>query len=191
MAPSSPNCEGSPFGHRYNMAQIHHDLAFWIEFHVRAVHRPGRGSLEIDAFRIVPAAMTRALNCFRWASSPAYSQVRTDGGDHEDALRVAHPRCGIGSETWYPRRSRIGWIADAEAGLGFVEGAREEKPQEHQEFTPKTPSTDAITNLRRRMIDFCGSASSGSLKILKKRLRKRGFRLWRRGVFPAGGWGVG
>src|SRR5579872_2081016 len=42
-------------------AGIDHDFAGGVNFHVRAVHGPRRGTLEVDCFRIVTAAVTRAF----------------------------------------------------------------------------------------------------------------------------------
>ena len=62
------------------MAQVHHNLAFGIELHVRAIHGPRRRTLEVDAFGVVAAAVARALELV-FAGLPVgrAAQVRADG----------------------------------------------------------------------------------------------------------------
>ena len=73
------------------MADIHHDLTLWIEFYLRTILGPRRGTFEVDSLGVIPTAMARALE-FALAGLPVGSaaQVRAHSPDHEDALSVSH-----------------------------------------------------------------------------------------------------
>ena len=116
-------------------AGVHDDLAGGVHFDVRAVHRPRRGPFEVDAFGVVPAAVARALE-FVFAGLPFRSaaQVGAARKDHEDAVGFAHHPDAIGhQEALIDAQAEVRGIADGENGVGFVERARKEEPQEHQE----------------------------------------------------------
>jgi len=103
---------------------------------VGAVHWPGRRAFEVDALRIVAAAVTGTLK-FVFAGFPVgrTAEVGADRRDDENALGVTdYPNAllilkfGIDAETEVRR------IANAEFGLGFVQGAREKEAQEHEQI---------------------------------------------------------
>jgi len=116
------------------MTDIHHDLTLWIEFYVRTIHGPRRGTFEIDSLGVITTAMARALE-FVLTRLPirSASQVCTHSPDHEDALGVSHhPDSMLALKFAVDSKAEIAGIADFELGLGFIQNAREEEAQKHQ-----------------------------------------------------------
>src|SRR5581483_717239 len=68
-------------------AGIDHDLAFWINFYVSAIHRTRRRTFEIDSFNIVAATMTRTFE-FVLARLPIgrATQVRAARVNHKQPV---------------------------------------------------------------------------------------------------------
>src|SRR5258708_29304429 len=101
-----------------------------------AVHRPWRRTFEVDAFRIVAAAVAWTFE-FVLAGFPIRraSQVRADGRDHKDAFRIAdHPDAVGVLEFRVHAKAEVGWIPYCERRLGLEQGARKEEAQEHHQL---------------------------------------------------------
>src|ERR1039457_7234772 len=75
--------------------------------------------------------------------------------------------------------------------LGSESARGKKKRKNIRKFTPRTPSTEALTKRRRRMTTLCGSESAGSLRMLKSARESEGFDCGGGVVFPAGDSGVG
>jgi len=117
------------------MTQIDHNLPFGIEPYMGAVHGPRGRALEVDSFGIVAAAMAGTFE-FVLAGFPigGASQVRADGGDDENSFGIAdHPDAMILLKFRVHPESEVAGIPDSEFGLRFVEHAREEEAQKHQQ----------------------------------------------------------
>ena len=113
----------------YKPAGVHDDLARGVLFDVRAVHRPRRRTLEVDAFGVIAAAVAGALELvlaglpFRRAA-----QVGAARKDHENAVGLAHHPDAVGHQkTLVDAQIEIRRETDGEDGIGFVQGARERK----------------------------------------------------------------
>src|ERR1700730_2893320 len=103
---------------------------------MRAIHGPRSGTLEIDSFRIVAAAMARALE-FVFAGLPfrSASQVGAAREDHEDAVRFANHPDTIGHQVaLVDSQAEIAREADGKNSIGFIQGARKKKAQGHQKI---------------------------------------------------------
>src|SRR6185436_120065 len=103
---------------------------------MRPIHRPRRWTFEVDALRIVAAAVAWTLELI-FAGFPIRraAQVRADGRDHEDSLRVAdHPDAVRVLEFGVDAKTEVGWIADRERSFGLEKSARKEEAQEHHQI---------------------------------------------------------
>src|SRR3989442_2896669 len=101
-----------------------------------AVHGPRRRSLEIDAFGIVAAAVTRALE-FVFGGFPVRraAQMSAHRVDHEDAFGIAHhPDAVFVLKFRIHAETEIRRVTDEKSGLGFEERARKKESQEHQKI---------------------------------------------------------
>ena len=117
------------------MAQVDDDLAVGVEFDLSAVHGPRRRTFKVDAFGVIAAAMTRALELVL-AGLPVWgaAKMRTHRRDHENAFGVSHdPDPVLALELGIDAESEVGGVADLEPGLGLVQRALEEEAEEHQE----------------------------------------------------------
>jgi hypothetical protein len=116
-------------------ARIGHDLAGGVDFHMRAVHGPRRGTLEVDGFRIVTAAVTRAFELVlgRLPLGGA-TKMCTDGINDEEPVRLLDDPDTIGHQEFLIHaQGKIRREADGEDGIGFVKRPRKEEAQEHKE----------------------------------------------------------
>ena len=102
---------------------------------MRPIHRPRRRTLEVDAFGIVAAAVTGALELVLTRLPVRRApQMRTDRRDHEDTLGVPHdPDAVLVLKLGVHAEAEIGGIADREAGLRLIQSARQKEAQEHDE----------------------------------------------------------
>src|ERR1700682_2187410 len=81
---------GLAFGPLIEARGVYDDLAVGRKGHVSAIHRARCGAFESDAFTVVAAAVTRALE-FVFAGFPVgrTAEVRAAGVDDEDAIGSA------------------------------------------------------------------------------------------------------
>src|SRR5258706_6124266 len=111
---------------------VYDDLAIGRQFDVGAIHRARRGALEIDAFTVITAAVTRALE-FVFAGFPVRraAQMRTARVDDENAIgRAVDPDAIFLLPLGVDAERVIGGIANFEDGGRLEERARQEKTQE-------------------------------------------------------------
>ena len=121
------------------------------ELDVRPIHRPGCGALEVHTLRIVPAAVTGALE-FVLARLPVRraAQVRANRRDHKDPFRVAHhPDAVLVLEFGVHAEAEIGRIADFEIGLWLEQRARKEEAQEHHEIDGSLSAAQKARSLKQ------------------------------------------
>src|SRR5262249_33607964 len=123
-------------GPRVKMAQIHLNLAVGCKFHVRAIHGTRRRTLEVDAFRVVAAAMARALELvFAGLPIGRAAQMRADRRDHENALGILHhPDAMVLLKFGIHAESEVGRKSDFELALRFVKCAGKEEAEKHQQI---------------------------------------------------------
>src|ERR1039457_4412430 len=123
------------FGPAVDVAQVDYNLSLGIQFDMGSVHGARRRTLEVDAFGVVAAAVARALELVL-ARLPVRraAQVGADGRDDEDTLGIAyHPDAALILKFRIHPETEIRGVANAELDLGFVERARIEEAQKHQE----------------------------------------------------------
>src|SRR6266404_8085960 len=111
---------------------VDNDLTVGRQFDVGAIHRARRRAFEVDAFAVIAAAVTRALE-FVFAGFPVrraaeMSAARVDNettiGSAVDTDAVFLLPLGVDAERV------VGWIANFEDGGGFEECARQEEAEE-------------------------------------------------------------
>src|SRR5690242_11273611 len=114
---------------------IDYDLSFRIDCHLRAIHRSGRGTFEVNPFTVVTTAVTRALELvFTGFPVGRAAEMRAARVNNEETIGSArYPDAvlllplGIDADgviTGRPNAKSAGW---------FENRARQEKPHEHQE----------------------------------------------------------
>src|SRR5437763_214019 len=116
-------------------ARVNDDLSFGVEADVGAIHRAGRGALEVYALAVVAAAVTRALKfvlaCLPIGRAPQMCAAREDD---EQALGVLHnPDAPLLLPLRIHADGVVAGEADAEDARRLEEGARQEEAQKHQE----------------------------------------------------------
>src|SRR6266403_32609 len=125
---------------------VYDDLAVGRQFEVSAIHRARRGTLEIDAFTVIAAAVTRALE-FVFAGFPVRraAEMRAARVDDENAIGSAvDPDTIFLLPLGVDAERVIGGIADLEDGGRLEERARQKKTEERdkpgaQETGDSTP----------------------------------------------------
>src|SRR5258708_28037041 len=111
---------------------VYDDLAVGRQFYVGAIHRARCGAFEIDAFAVVAAAVTRALE-FVFAGFPVRraAEVRAARVDDENAVgRAVDPDAVFLLPLGVDAERVIRGITDLENGGRLEEGARQEKTEE-------------------------------------------------------------
>src|ERR1700739_1133079 len=111
---------------------VYYDLAIRSQFEVGAIHRTRCGPLEIDAFTVVAAAMTRALE-FVFAGFPVGRAAEMGAArvDDENAVGSAvDPDAVFLLPFGVDAECIIGRIANFEDGGRLEERARQKKTQE-------------------------------------------------------------
>src|SRR5437879_1471045 len=111
---------------------VYDDLAVGRQLDVRAVHRARRGTLKIDAFAVIPAAVTWALE-FVFAGFPVRRapEMRAARVDDENAIGSAVDPDAIFLLPLGVHAERIiGWITDLESSGRLKERSRQEKTDE-------------------------------------------------------------
>src|SRR5262245_63621424 len=100
------------------------------------IHRPRRRTLEVDAFRIVAAAVAWTLELvFAGLPIRRATQVRANGRDHEDAFRIANdPDTVRVLKFSIDAEAEVGWIPDCERCFRLEKSTRKEESQEHHQI---------------------------------------------------------
>src|SRR5215472_16623607 len=79
------------FGPPVEVAEVNLDLPFGSLRNMGSIHRARRRPFKIDSFRIVPAAVARALELvFAGLPIGRAAEMSTDRRNHEDPLGVPH-----------------------------------------------------------------------------------------------------
>jgi len=158
-------------------AGIHYDLSGGIERNIGAIHGARGWALEIYTLAVVTAAVARALEfIFRGLPFGRAAEMRATGEDDEEAIRLAddpdaigHQKALVNSET------EIGGKADIKSGIGLVQSAGKEKPEEHQEVHAEVAPNTGPYNSAAARID--GLRSGLRFGRLRRGRRRRYWRL--------------
>src|SRR5712671_550779 len=100
-----------------------------------AIHRARGWALEVDAFAVIAAAVTRTLE-FVFAGVPVRRAAEMGAArvDNENAIGSAvDPDAIFLLPLGVDAESVVGWIANFEDGRRFEEGARQEETKEGDE----------------------------------------------------------
>src|SRR5271168_1719618 len=141
-------------------AGIDDNFSCGIELNERTIHGARSGTFEIHALTVVSAAVARAFELvFRALPFRRAAEVSAAREDYENAIRLANNPDAIGhQEALVDTEREIGRKADIKYGIWFVEDARKEKPQKHQEIyaeiAPDTRPDDAAAGEIDFLLDY-------------------------------------
>src|SRR5579864_9750530 len=126
---------GLAFGPLIEARSVDHDLAIGRQRNIGAIHGARRGSLEVDAFTVVSAAVARALE-FVFAGFPVGSatEMGTASVDHKQTIgRAIHPDAVFLLEFCIHSESEFGRVSDLENRVGFEKSAGKEEAEKCEE----------------------------------------------------------
>src|SRR6185437_8715154 len=118
---------------------------------MRPVHRARRRSFEVDAFIVITAAVTRALE-FVLARLPirCAAQVSAARIDYEKTIgRAVYPDTIFLLKLCINTEREVRGIADLERSIGFKQCARQEKAKERRNHAPRNAATALQTKRLR------------------------------------------
>ena len=138
------------------MTHVDYNLAIRSHVQVGTVHRPWSRTFEVDAFTVVTAPVTRALEfVFGWLPIGRTTQVRAAGKDYKKPIRCSvNPNAVLLKPFLVDSEGVVGWIPNLENSSRLKKHTRHEESKERDEpcrkkssyAAPNKPPPTAVDN---------------------------------------------